>query len=118
MLTDAQNYAAVRTELDRIFYENYQWDTSFPSLATAETSALFKPMTIDRSAYIEEVFMGAPLFSNTGETQIVPSMTPMIGNKLTTYVQDYSSAVDISKDFFDKLKMLLSKNYPSFRFAV
>lgn len=101
MLTDAMNFALVRTELDRIFYQKFQWDTSFPSLATAETAALFKPMQIDRAAYVEEVFMGSPLYANISEVQNVPATTPMAGNKLTTYVQDYGQAKDISKDFFD-----------------
>jgi hypothetical protein len=101
MLTDAMNYAVVRTELDRIFYQKFQWDMSFPSLMTAETAAIFKPMTIDRAAYVEEIFMGSPLFQLTGETATVPATTPKAGNKLTTYVQDYSQAKDISKDWFD-----------------
>lgn len=101
MMTDAMNFAAVKTELDRIFYQKFAWETAFPSLATAETAALFKPMQIDRAAYVEEIFMGSPLYSNVSEVQTVPSTTPMAGNKLTTYVQDYAQAKDISKDFFD-----------------
>lgn len=58
-------------------------------------------MTIDRAAYVEEIFMGSPLYSNLGETSIVPSTTPRAGNKLTTYVQDYGESKDISKNFFD-----------------
>lgn len=82
---------------------------SFPSLATAETAALFKPMTIDRAAYIEEIFMGSPLYANIGETQAIPATTPKAGNKLTTYVQDYGQAKDLSKDWFDdRLSALLS----------
>lgn len=101
MMTDAMNFAVVKTELDRIFYQKFAWETAFPSLATAETAALFKPMQIDRAAYVEEIFMGSPLYSNVSEVQTVPSTTPMAGNKLTTYVQDYAQAKDISKDFFD-----------------
>lgn len=58
-------------------------------------------MQIDRAAYVEEVFMGSPLFANVSEVQGVPATTPMAGNKLTTYVQDYAQAKDISKNFFD-----------------
>lgn len=101
MITDAMNFAAVKTELDRVFYQKFTWDTSFPSLATAETAAIFKPMQIDRAAYVEEIFMGSPLFANISETQTVPATTPMIGNKMTTYVQDFAQAKDISKNFFD-----------------
>jgi hypothetical protein len=109
MLTNQQNFAVVQTELDRIFYQKFQWDTSFPSLATAETAALFKPMQIDRAAYIEEIFMGSPLYGATGEVQTVPATTPKAGNKLTTYVVDYTQAKDISKDWFDdKINRMLS----------
>jgi len=103
---------------DRIFYQKFNWETAFPSLATAETAALFKPMQIDRAAYVEEIFMGSPLFSNISETQGVPSTTPMAGNKMTTYVQDFGQAKDLSKDWFDRAKMLLSNLYPSLCFAV
>ena len=118
MIMDSTNFALVRTELDRVFYQKFQWETSFPSLATAETAALFKPMQIDRAAYVEEVFMGSPLFANIAETQTVPANTPIAGNKLTTYVQDYAQAKDISKNFFDdKLSALLSSVSCSLQFA-
>lgn len=45
--------------------------------------------------------MGSPLFANIGETQNVPSTTPIAGNKLTTFVADYGQAKDLSKDWFD-----------------
>jgi hypothetical protein len=118
MMTDAQNFAVVKTELDRIFYQKFQWDTSFPSLATAETAALFKPMQIDRAAYVEQIFMGSPLFANISEVQNVPATTPIAGNKLTTYIQDFAQAKDLSKDWFDRAKKLLSNLYLSFCFAV
>jgi len=54
MFTEAQNFAIVQTELDRVFFQNFEYDATNPSIATAQTSALFKPMNIDRAAYIEE----------------------------------------------------------------
>lgn len=101
MFTEAQNYAIVRTELDRVFYQNFQYDTTFPSIATASTEALFKPMTIDRAAYIEEVYKGAGLFPIIGETATVPTYQPIVGNKLTTFVKDFAQGVELSKDLFD-----------------
>ena len=58
-------------------------------------------MQIDRAAYVEEIFMGSQLYNLIGETQNVPAFTPLAGNKLTTYVQDYAKSVDLSKDWFD-----------------
>jgi hypothetical protein len=50
MFLESQNYAIVRTELDRVFFQNFEYDATFPSIATANTAALFKPMNIDRAA--------------------------------------------------------------------
>ena len=54
MWTEAQNLAIVQTELDAVFFQNFEYDNGFPSIATAQTAAIFKPMTIDRAAYIED----------------------------------------------------------------
>lgn len=101
MYTEAQNYAIVRTELDRVFYQEFQYDQSFPSIATANTSALFKPMSIDRAAYVEEIYKGASLFPIIGETTQVPQYTPSVANKLTTFVKDFAKGVELSKNLFD-----------------
>jgi len=71
-------------------------------------------MQIDRAAYVEEVFQGSPLYANISETQTVPATTPIAGNKLTTFVQDYAQAKDISKNFFDRLAGMLSFQRLSF----
>lgn len=91
----------MRTELDRVFYQNFQYDSSYPGIATAGTAELFKPMNIDRAAYVEEIFKGAPLFPIVGEIQTVPVTTPIVGNKLTTYIQDFAQGIQLSKDLFD-----------------
>jgi hypothetical protein len=99
--TEAQNTAIVRTELDRIFFQNFQAAEEIPGYAGAETAALFKPMSFDRQAYVEEVYAGAPFYPAIGEVQTVPQNTPTIANKLTTVVKDYALSVEISKDLFD-----------------
>jgi hypothetical protein len=96
----AQNEALVKTELDRIFYAAYDGE-NFPGNATASTSAVFKQDTIDRGAYVEEVFGGAGYFNKTGETAIVPSYTPKVGYKMTSYVSDFTKSLEISKNLFD-----------------
>lgn len=101
MYLESQNYAIVRTELDRVFYQNFEYNTSFPSIATANTSELFKPMNIDRAAYIEEIFKGSGLFPVVGEIGVVPVTTPVVGNKLTTFVKDFANGIELSKDLFD-----------------
>src|ERR1035437_262458 len=101
MYTEAQNFAIVRTELDRVFYQNFEYDASFPGIATANTAELFKPMNIDRAAYIEEIYKGSPLFPVVGEIGVVPVATPVVGNKLTTFVKDFAQGIELSKDLFD-----------------
>ena len=102
MLLSASNTALIKTELDSVFYQNYDaWADAFPERATAETAAIFKPVSIDRGAYVEEIFKGSPMFAKVGETQTIPAFTPSAGNKLTTFVEDFAASVPFSKDFFD-----------------
>jgi phage major head subunit gpT-like protein len=100
MFTEAQNFAIVQTELDSVFYQN--WDgESFPGYATAETGAIFKPLNTDHAAYIEEIFKGSGLFPSIGETSTVPLSTPKVTNKITTYIKDYANSIELSKNLFD-----------------
>lgn len=101
MFTEAQNLAIVRTELDSVFYQNFDYDTSFPSIATASTAEIFKPMQTEHAAYIEQIFKGSGLFPVVGETQTVPLSTPAAANKLTTFVKDFAQGIELSKNLFD-----------------
>lgn len=101
MFTEAQNFAIVQTELDTVFYQNFDYDTNFPSIATARTGELFKPIETTHASYIEDVFKGSGLFPAIGEVQAVPLSTPKVTNKLTTLVKDFASGIEISKDLFD-----------------
>ena len=101
MFTEAQNFAIVQTELDSVFYQEFDYENAGPGLATANTEAIFKQTTIDRAAYIEEVFKGSPLFSIVGEASAVPLSTPKVANKLTTYIKDFAQGIELSKDLFD-----------------
>lgn len=101
MWNENQNFAVVRTELDEVFYQNFQYNDTNPGIATANTSDLFRPQTIDRQAYIEETFAGSGLFPVIGETETVPLSTPKVANKLTTPVLDFAQGIELSKDLFD-----------------
>ena len=93
----------MQTELDSVFYQNFEYDTSYPGIATANTAAIFKPMQTEHAAYIEEIFMGSGLFPKIGETQTIPLNQQKVGNKLTTYVADFGSGIELSKNLFDRL---------------
>jgi hypothetical protein len=101
MFNEATNFAIVQTELDSVFFQKFEQEASFPSTATAETGAIFKPQTTEHAAYIEEVFKGSELFEATGETGAVKMAVPKVANKLTTYVKDYTKGIELSKNLFD-----------------
>lgn len=101
MFTEAQNFAIVQTELDTVFFQAFQYDASIPGIATANTGMIFKPLTIDRAAYIGEVNKGPGLFSIIGEVQTVPLSTPKVSNKYTILIKDFAEGIEVSKDLFD-----------------
>lgn len=118
MFTEADNLAITRTELDSVFFQNFEtagggaW-----GVATAENGKLFRVVNTTHSAYIHQVNMGSGLWSAIGETQIVPSDTPKASNKNTVLVSDFGQKILISKNLFDWLntaKKLMSQ----FQFAV
>jgi phage major head subunit gpT-like protein len=101
MFTEAQNWAVVITQLDSVFFQNFDYDATFPSIATANTAAVFKPMQTTHAAYIEQIFKGSGLFPVIGETSTVPQSTPHVANQLTTYIKDFAQGIEISKNLFD-----------------
>lgn len=101
MLTEAQNFAVVQTQLDDVFYQSFEYDAMVPEIATAQTPALFKQSATTHAAYIEQVFKGSGLFPVVGETQTVPQSTPQVANQLTSYVKDFADSIEVSKNFID-----------------
>lgn len=101
MFTEAQNFAIVQTELDTVFFQEFDYDATTPGIATARTAAIFKPLTTDHAAYIGEVNMATGLWNAIGETQTVPTSTPAVRNKYTIYIKDFADSIEISKDLFD-----------------
>ena len=98
--TEAQNFSLVQTEVDEVFRQNYDV-TLPPSWATADTAAIFKPVSIDKAAHIGTVHKGPGLFSKIGETQAVPSYVAKVGNKWTVTISDFAEGIEISKNLFD-----------------
>lgn len=101
MFTEAQNFAIVQTELDSVFYQEFNYEDSNPVMTTSRNGMIFKEISIDRAAYIEEVYKGSGLFPIVGEVQAVPLSTPHVANKLTTYIKDFAQGIELSKDLFD-----------------
>lgn len=101
MFTEAQNFAIVQTELDTVFFQNFEYDGSTPGIATAQSGDLFKVVSTDHAAYIGEINKGTGLWRLTSETQAVATSTPAVRNKYTIYVNDFTDSIDLSKDLFD-----------------
>lgn len=101
MFTEAQNAAIVRTELDYVFFQEFEYDSAQPAIATAQTAELFKPQNTTHAYEIFEIFKGVGLYSQTGEVGNVPLDVPKVANKVTVQVLDWTKGVELSKDMFD-----------------
>lgn len=101
MFTEAQNFSIVQTELDRVFFQQFDGDESFPGVAHATTAEIFKPQETTHAAWIQSVNKGSGLFPAVGETQAVPLSTPKVTNKQTTQILTFAQGIDISKQLFD-----------------
>ncbi len=101
MFTEAQNFAIVQTELDAVFFQQFDYDDSFPGVAHATTASIFKPIETTHAAWIQSINKGSGLFPAIGETATVPLSTPAVRNKQTTLVQTFAQGIDISKQLFD-----------------
>lgn len=101
MFTEAMNFSIVQTELDAVFFQ--QWDAieTFPGMARATTAEIFKPIETTHAAYIQSVNKGSGLFPAIGETVSVPLSTPRVTNKQTTNILTFAQGINISKQLFD-----------------
>ena len=101
MFTEAQNKAIVQTELDFVFFQNFDYDATDPGIATAQSGELFKPQQTTHAAEIFEIFKGVGLFNQTAELGNVVLDTPKVANKVFINVLDWTKGVELSKDMFD-----------------
>ncbi len=101
MFNEAQNLAIVRTELDDVFFQEFNYEDSNPVMTTCKNDMIFRQETTDKAYDIEEVFRGVNLFPIITETQTVPTSTPKVANKITTQIKDFAESVELSKDLFD-----------------
>jgi len=101
MFNEAQNLAIVRTELDSVFYQEFNYEDSNPVMTNCKNALIFRQESTDRAFDIEEVYRGVNLFPIITETQTVPTSTPKVANKITTQIKDFAESVELSKDLFD-----------------
>jgi len=101
MFTEAQNFSIVQTELDKVFFQRFDYNETFPGVAHATTAEIFKPQETTHAAWIQSVNKGSGLFPSIGEAVAVPLSTPHVTNKQTTAVLTFAQGIDISKQLFD-----------------
>lgn len=101
MFTEAQNFSIVQTELDKVFFQSFDYDDTFPGVAHATTAEIFKPQETTHAAWIQSINKGSGLFPAIGETAVVPLSTPKVTNKQTTQILTFAQGIDISKQLFD-----------------
>lgn len=101
MFTEAQNFSIVQTELDKVFFQMFDYDETFPGVAHATTAEIFKPQETTHAAWIQSINKGSGLFPSIGETATVPLSTPHVTNKQTTAIATFAQGIDISKQLFD-----------------
>lgn len=101
MFTEAQNFSIVQTELDRVFFQQFDYNETFPGVAHATTAEIFKPQDTTHAAWIQSINKGSGLFPAVGETATVPLSTPHVTNKQTTQILTFAQGIDISKQLFD-----------------
>ncbi len=101
MFTEAQNFSIVQTELDKVFFQQFDYNEKFPGVAHATTADIFKPIETTNAAWIQSINKGSGLFPAIGETATVPLSTPHVTNKQTTRVLTFAQGIDISKQLFD-----------------
>lgn len=101
MFTEAQNFSIVQTELDKVFFQQFDYDETFPGVAHATTAEIFKPQDTTHAAWIQSINKGSGLFPAIGETVTVPLSTPQVTNKQTTQILTFAQGIDISKQLFD-----------------
>lgn len=117
-VTNALNPQVVKTELDAIFVQEYEYPVG-PGVATAETPEIFNQVTMDNSAHIEDVLGGGGGFwPSKAEQQPVNSASPRFGNKITYVASTYANSLSISKEFFDKFIVAFSELFnPTYKLA-
>lgn len=94
------NPSVVKAVLDDVFYPEFEYKQQ-PGWVGATSPLLFKQVTTDRAAEIEEVFKGVGLFDSYAEEADVPSEASRITNQKTFSVLTYGKSMDIPKNFFD-----------------
>jgi len=95
------NPDVVKTELDSVFQQYFDYDVKAPGYVDETSPAIFVQDSSDKSAEQEEVFKPTGYWNSKQEEQDAQVDTPLIGNKQTTTHVTYAQTIEIPKEFFD-----------------
>lgn len=100
MSSNALNPSVVKTELDKVFYQ--EWDSAqAPGLATVENEKIFKQQGSNKAVEQRSVFVGNGAWEETGEGQILPNANSLIKDKVNYTMVKFAKSEYITKEFFD-----------------
>jgi hypothetical protein len=101
-VTDQLNSLVVKTEIDEVFNQEFNFINKQPGFASVSTPEIFKQMTIDNAAHIEAVLSGAGGYWNEkGEEQDTQLASPRVTNKTTYTAVTFAKGIQLSKEFWD-----------------
>ena len=100
MASEALNSSVVKTELDMVFYQEWDKETT-PGYGNIETEALFRQQSSDKAVEQRSVFIGTGYFEETNENQNIPAANSLIRDKVNYTMVKFSKGEEISKEFFD-----------------
>jgi hypothetical protein len=100
-ITSQLNPNVVKTDLDSVFYQEWDYTKVTPGRATARTASLFKQEPWSLGAYQEEEMQGTGLFSETAETETFGQDSTKFTNKLTTSIRKFANGLPVSIEFFN-----------------
>ena len=84
-----------------MFFQQFDYDETFPGVAHATTAEIFKPQDTTHAAWIQSGNKGSGVFPAIGATATVPLSVPHVTNKQTTKILTFAQGIDISKQLFD-----------------
>lgn len=103
MITEADNLALTRTQVDVVFFKSFEEPTTDGaySIASAANAKIFRTTTIDKGAFLGITSVGTGLWKRIGEVEQIPQSVNVLGNAFTVIPEDFADGIEISKNLFD-----------------
>lgn len=100
-VTNSLNPLVIKTEIDDVFFQEFDLTAKDPHVATALTPEVFKQVEMTSAAYIEAVLGGGGYWDEKGELEDVPLSSPRVANKVTYTAETLAKGIELSKEFWN-----------------